>query len=493
MRRFTPTGEALQLLIEGQLALSQVEAVGVRVDKAYLERALDDTAAQIKQHEQQMRDDPDFRLWRRRFGTSVSFTTNSQLAEVVFGDLGFRRKIKHNEAKKDTDDEGQFEGITHPLVQNYFAASKLRKARGTYLLDIQRNMVCHGPNEWRVHPHFHLNTVATFRSSASNPNWQNNPNRNPYIAEIIRKSYIASEGFYLGECDQAQIETRTPVFYSFDPNLMEYCEDPTKDMHRDMAVQLFKVTSEQGKDKKLRHIAKNMMVFPTLYGGYFKQNAPSMWEALVLGNVKLADSDKTVIEHLADNGIHSLGDCDPKERHRPGTFEAHVADIEADFWGRRFKVLAQWKRTWLEDYQRNGGCQFLTGFIMAGPHAKNDITNYCIQGVSFHLCLWSLIKINRLLRKYKFRTRIIGEIHDCINFEGPPNERDDVINLFVKVMERDVRVHWPWINVRIPIEPEACPVGGNWFEKMALVRSPHDDTWVPAKPDVWAEKYGAWV
>ncbi len=428
---------------------------------------------------------------RRRFGDKTSFETNSQLAAVVFEDLGFKRKPKLNEIKKDTDDEGEFEGVDHPLKHNYFAAKKIRKARSTYLLDIQRNMVCHGPDHWRVHPNFHLNTVATFRSSSSNPNWQNNPNRNSLIAEITRRPYIASKGMSLGECDQAQIETRTPCFYSFDPNLMEYCEDSTKDMHRDMAVQLFKVTPVQGKDKALRHIAKNQMVFPTLYGGYFKQNAPDMWKSLVLGKVKLAGTDKLVIDHLAENGIHSLGDCDPKQRAVPGTFEHHVAEIEADFWGRRFKVLAQWKRDWLVAYQRDGGCQFLTGFIMVGPHAKNDITNYCIQGVSFHLCLWSLIKIQRILKKYKFRTRIVGQIHDCINFEGPPNERDDVINLFVKVMERDVRAHWPWINVRIPIEPEACPYEGTWFEKAPLVK--RDDTWVPSDMPKWESKYGEWV
>ncbi len=853
VKHFTPTTDALQLLIEGQLALSQVEATGVRVDKAYLEKALDDTAAQVKVHEQAMRDHPDYRLWRKRFGSAAAFTNNTQLSAVIFGDLGFRRKVKFNADAKDSDEEGEFEGINHPLKVHFFAASKMRKARTTYLLDIQRNMVCHGPNEWRVHPHFHLNTVATFRSSCvakdtlievvrdvslypkgvpiqdvkvgdyaycydadrrltlrrvtwagktghrkvirihwtakgkhgfldltpehrvrmasgryvpavelnkgtdfrtsdmsrhsarvatlalgrvgsrlfetgnpveildhrfvyeqlvgpltaaevihhcddnhlnnhlvnlqkmtnqaeharhhaptvltdagrrkgcaarvrnhllfgdrflkgsdhgrwielsrwqvlrvlaahggsptevrnrgvmdfdtfkskmrsagvdqaavrrrydgrgryitrgrmivaagegvgpaakhlgvsyynaktlyeergldpgtgpgrgrrsvnnhritdieelehtvdvydlqveehenfianeicvhncSNPNWQNNPNRNPLIAEIIRKSYIASQGFYLGECDQAQIETRTPCFYSFDPNLMEYCEDPTKDMHRDMAMQLFKMTAVQGKDKAVRHIAKNQMVFPTLYGGYFKQNAPLMWESLVLGQVKVAGTDTLVTDHLAQHGITELGDCDPKERARPGTFEAHVADIEADFWGRRFKVLAQWKRDWLAAYQKDGGCQFLTGFIMTGPHAKNDITNYCVQGVSFHLCLWALIKINRLLRRHKFRTRIIGEIHDCINFEGPASERDDVIDLFVQVMERDVRVHWPWINVRIPVEPEACPVDGNWYSKMPLIRTPGADTWGPAKPDEWAKKYGEWV
>lgn len=491
MKRFLPSAEAFQLLHEGQHALSQVEATGVRVDKAYMEKALDDTAAQIKDYESQIRSDPAFKHWRRRYGDKTSFSTNSQLAAVVFDDLGFKRKIKRNESAKDTDEEGEFEGIDHPMVTSYFAAQKLRKARGTYLLDIQRNMVCHGSNHHRVHPSYHLNSVASFRSSCSNPNFQNNPARNAKIAEIIRRCYIASVGCQLWEFDYAQIETRVPCAYSLDPVLMEYCEDSTKDMHRDMAVQLFKLTQAQAKQKNIRHIAKNRYVFPTFYGGYFKQCAPSMWEALVLEKVCIGDTGKTVIEHLAENGIRSLGDCDPKQKAVPGTFEYHVAEMEQDFWGRRFKVLAQWKRDWLAAYQRDGGCQFLTGFIMTGPHAKNDITNYCIQGSSFHLTLWSIIKINRILRKYKFRTRIIGQIHDCINAEGPLSERDDVINLCVKVMSVDVRKHWPWINVPVPVEPEACPYEGTWFEKAPLVQ--RNDTWAPSDMPKWESKYGEWV
>lgn len=492
MRKFVPTPEAVQLLLEGQLALSQVEAEGCRIDKTYLEHALDDTARKIREHEDEMRGHPDFKLWRRRFGSDTSFTVNKQLGEVVFGDLGFKRKPKRSTGDKDSDEEGQFEGIDHPLVKHYFAAQKLRKGRGTYLLGIQREMVQHADGCWYVHPAYHLNTVSTFRSSASDPSYQNLPNRNPYIAEIVRRCYIARTGQQLLEVDYGQIETRVPAFYSFDPNLIAYNSDPKKDMHRDTAVDLFFLDKDQAKEKAVRHIAKNNYVFPTFYGSYYKQTAPGMWQALTLRDVKVAGTDKTVIQHLAEHGVTELGPCDKDGQYdpEPHTFEYRVQQAEKEFWGKRFKVLAQWKRDWLEAYRREGGCRFLTGFVMVGPHAKNDITNYCIQGVAFHLTLWSLIKINRVLRRYSFRTRVIGEIHDCINFDGPPDERDDVLHLAVRVMTEDVVKHWSWINVPLVAEPEACPIDGAWFDKASLTET--NGRWMPAKPDDWAKKYGEW-
>ncbi len=128
---------------------------------------------------------------------------------------------------------------------------------------------------------------------------------------------------------------------------------------------------------------------------------------------------------------------------------------------------------------------------MTGPHSRNDVTNYCVQGPAFHITLWSLIKINRLLNKYKFRTGIIGEIYDCIDFDADPRERDDVIDLTVKVMTDDVRKHYPWINVPLVVEMEACPIDGNWYDKHVLARGP--DGWAPADNAKWEKKHGAWI
>ena len=491
MSRWVPTPEAYRLLHEGTLALSEVEAAGVRVDRAYLERAIRETSDKIKESEEQLRAQPEFRDWRRRYGEKTNISSPEQLAGLVFGVLGHPARKQTRKKKRDAADESAFSHVDLPLVKHYFAAAKLRKGRDTYLSGIHREMVQHTEGNCDVQPHYHLNTVATYRSSCSDPNWTNIPTRNPMLAEMVRRSYIPRPGWQLVEIDLGQIEVRIPCCYNFDPNLIRYVTDPKTDMHRDVGEQIFMLPAGRKMlSKEARHVAKNQFVFPTFYGSYYAKIAPHVWEAMERRNLKVEGTDKTLRQHLAERGITSLGDCNPERRPVPGTMEYHLKEIEDHFWGVRFKVYAEWKRRWLEDYRRDGGCRFLTGFVMTGPHKKNDITNYCIQGVAFHCALWSLIKIVRRLRKHRFRSKLIGEIHDCLNFDCHPRERDDVIYMARSVMTEEIRSWATWLNVPLVVEAEVCPVDRPWFDKAVVVE--RDGRWVPADEKKWESRYGDW-
>jgi DNA polymerase I-like protein with 3'-5' exonuclease and polymerase domains len=495
LKRLVTTPEAYQLLHEGTLALSEVEANGVRVDKAYVERSLVETEHQINEASKQLKDDPIYTKWRKRYGENTNLFSYEQLSEVMFKVEGYKPKRKKKQEPDDDPDkresasEASFEGIDLPFLKLWFNTQKIRKANGTYLRGIQREMVCGANGEWFVHPHYHLNTTITHRSSCSDPNWQNNPVRNPMLYELIRRCYIPRSGNHFLELDHGQVEVRVPCFYNFDPVLMDYVSDPKKDMHRDMAMQIFKLKAKQV-SKECRHIAKNDFVFPTFYGSYYAQCAPHCWEALEHRSIKIEGTDTLVRDHLASVGITELGECDPDESPVKGTFEYHLKEIEDDFWGRRFKVYAQWKRDWWEQYQRNGGFQMLSGFAVNMPLDRKQVCNSPIQGVAFHLALWALIRINRRLRRYKFQSRVIGEIHDCINLDGPPKERDNVIEICTEIMTRDILKVWPWINVPLVVEPEMCPIDQPWFYKRALVE--RNGTWVPGDMDKWEKSFGEW-
>lgn len=481
-----------------------MEATGVRVDRAYLEKSIQDTQTKIRDIEMQIRADPIYLKWQRRYGDKTNVGSPEQLSTVVFGELGYKSQRvfkgrEEGEKKRQSASESALEGIDLPFVKLYFQAQKLRKAYGTYLRGIQREMVQHDDGHYYVHPSYNLNTVETFRSSCSDPNYQNNPTRNPEIGELVRRCYIPRPEQQLGELDYGQIEVRIPPCYHSDPTLMSYVCDPSKDMHRDMAAQIFMISTKQV-SKDSRSIIKNKMVFPTFYGSYFGQIAPSVWDAidrqkLVLEGVTVPDGKggqrpKTVREHLAEKGITELGACDPEQSPVKGTFEAHMQEIEDHFWNVRFPVYTAWKKSWLEAYHRNGGCRFLTGFIMKGPHKKNDIINYCIQGVAFHCSAWSMNRIVNFLRRYKFRSRVIGEVHDSINFDMHPRERDDVIHTANRIMTQDIKAWATWLNVPLIAEPELCPLGMSWFDKMALKES--DGVWVPGDQAKWEKKYGPW-
>ena len=491
--RWQPTHDAIQLLLEGTLALSEIEAVGVRVDKTYLDWALTDTKRQIDEYRDAVKSDPIYTRWKRRYGDKTNVFSPEQLAKMVFGELGHTAKIQTSGGGRESASESALEsalgGADLPFVRNCIAARHLIKARQTYLCGIQREMVQHDDGMWYIHPDYHL-LARTFRSGCKNPNWQNNPRENPTMMEIVRRCFISRPEQQILEIDYAQMEVRISCAYHNDPTLINYVCDSNTDMHRDMAAQILMLDKSQI-SKESRSEIKADFVFACFYGSYYVQMAPAIWEQIDIQNLKLKDGSKTVRQHLTDVGITELGACDHDERPVRGTFEYHLMEIERDFWNNRFPVYRDWKRQWYDDYVRNGGCQFLTGFVMTGPHVKNDITNYPVQGSAWHCLLWSLPRINRILRKYKMRTRIIGQIHDSIQTDGPPSERDDVIDVCEKIMTRDVLVAYPWINTPIATEPEACPIGGSWFDKMGLVRGA-GGSWVPSDAEKWNKKYGEW-
>lgn len=486
--KLTPTPAAYQLMHEGAIALSDVEHHGLRIDKDYLERMLAETLIRIKELEAELRADAVYRIWQRRYGEKTNIGSPDQLARVVYEEMGLKPKFATEGGERGSASKHALESIDLPFLKMYFRAAELRKAHGTYLGGIKSEMVQHDDGCWYVHPSFNLHTVETYRSSSNQPNVQNIPVRDPAIAEIIRRCYVARPGHQILEIDYGQMEARTPCAYSFDPVLIEYMSDISKDMHRDMAAQVYILPVDTIKKMKpLRNVTKAEYVFATLYGSYYCQTAPKLWDMAV--NMQMP-SGITVGAHLAEKGITELGECDPKERASSGTFEEHVKTVEDDFWGRRFKVHAQWKRDWYAAYLENGGCQFLTGFVMRGAHAKNDITNYAIQGSSFHCLLWALIRINRRLKRYKFRTRMINEVHDSIQFDCWPPERDDVIDISVSVMTEEIKKYAPWLNVPLVAEPEACPIDGSWFEKASLVSK--GGTWIPSDEEKWTKAYGPW-
>jgi len=247
--------------------------------------------------------------------------------------------------------------------------------------------------------------------------------------------------------------------------MITYLKDPSKDMHRDMAAQCFKLSKDEV-SKMARYSAKNMFVFPQFYGDYYINCARSMWDFMdhqkltVEGNEKL-----TLRKHLKRNGISSLGECDVKEGTEPGTFEHHIKQVEKHFWNTRFLVYRDWKKKWYNDYLAQGYFYTKTGFRIEGNFGRNDVINYPVQGSAFHCLLWSLIQIQKELVKRGMKALIIGQIHDSIVADVPDSEVEEYLAIVKNVMIKRIQKAWKWIIVPLEVEVEMSPIGGTWFDK----------------------------
>jgi DNA polymerase-1 len=296
---------------------------------------------------------------------------------------------------------------------------------------------------------------------------------------MVRECYVPRKGWVILEVDYSGIEVKIAACYHKDPTMMKYLTDPTTDMHRDCAAALY-MLPQKSVSKMTRYAAKNMFVFPEFYGSIYYNCASNLWKAIdrLKLTVEVDEKEISLKEWLRRKGIKELGECDPKKPAVKNTFEFHVQEVERDFWNNRFPIYSQWKRRFFNEYQANLGFGMKTGFWVGGYHKRADVINYPVQGAAFHCLLWSLIQMNKWLKRHRMKTKIIGEIHDSMILDGPESEIQDVLTQLHKIMTVDVVKHWPWIIVPLETEVDVTPVDGPWSTKKP---------WI-CKNDVWRSK-----
>ena len=67
-----------------------------------------------------------------------------------------------------------------------------------------------------------------------------------------------------------------------------------------------------------------------------------------------------------------------------------------------------------------------------------------------------MIHIDEKIRKKRYKTKMILQVHDELLFEVPENEKDDIIDLVKYNMENAMRL-------KVPIKVD-CNYGINWYE-----------------------------
>lgn len=464
----TPTTlDAYKLLHKGALALARVEQAGIRVDVPYLEEQITKVGASIKGLEEGLRKSDVYSVWRRLHGQSANLGSRVQLGKVLFDEMKYPCP-RLTATRRPSTDDSTLATIDHPFVKDYLRCERLKKLRSTYLQGVLRET-----SDGFLHPSFNLHTVETFRSSSDTPNFQNLPIRDPELGPLIRRAFVPRKRRCLLEVDYGALEFKGAACFWKDPGMVAYASDPTQDIHRDTAARLFKCKRNQV-SKVMRYNAKNLFVFPILYGSYHKKMAQNLWE--IVDSTKLQDGETTVREHLATKGITERGDCDPKRDTRPGTFEHHVRKIEDDF-NRRFPLFGQGKEAWWNAYRQEGGFDLMTGFRVEGVYSRNFLMNCPIQGPAFHLLLWSLIHLVHVLTRENLKTLVVGQIHDCILFDAPEDEVQDVLTITESVMTIFVRKAMPWVIVPLSVEVDVVMPGETWHDKKPWVNK--DGRWQP--------------
>ncbi len=447
-----------------------MEGNGIRIDVPLLKKTKEDLKDKVRSAKDDIEKASEWRTWKKRYGHKTNIAARQQLAHVLFNELGLPR-IKLTDKGNDSTDDEALQQLNHPFTNKLADYFRLEKALNTFIVGIEREIVGD-----RIHPVFNLHIARSFRSSSDSPNFQNFPVRNKDIAKIIRSLFIPSPYSCFSENDFKGIEVGVSACYHQDEVFIDYITTPGKDMHRDMAAQVYMLDpSDVSKDA--RYGAKNKFVFPQFYGDWYLTCAKNLWDWAIKGKLTTPDGKPLVsldrkgkvTGHLRDMGIRGLGACDPDLDPVKGTFEYHLKMVEKDFWERRFKGYGQWRKDAYKEYLRNGYFDLHTGFRVHGICNRKVVTNYPIQGSAFHCLLWTLIRVNRALRKYKMKSMLVGQIHDSLIGDVRTRELNDYLSIVEEVVTVKLRKYYSdWLTIPLELEYEVTPSfedGGNWYKK----------------------------
>jgi DNA polymerase-1 len=451
--------ESYKLLHDGMLAFARAERQGMRVDLDQAQTNTEELTDMIEELEQGIKRTKFYKHWKHSSRGGINMASNQQVANFLYNVKKIKPVHKTKSGKGGTSEEA-LEALNIPELTDMLRVRKLKKIRDTYLQSFLREA-----HNGYIHPFFNLHNVQTYRSSSDSPNWQNIPVRDKEAKKFIRQCLFPRPGHQLAELDYSGVEVRVACCYHKDPAMVRYIKDKTTDMHGDMAKQIY-VIKDFDKSKEpyaiLRSGAKNGFVFPQFYGDYYANNALSLakWGGLPIDH-SWGKNDGLILPDGSSLGTH-MKEAGFKNI---GSFTNHLKRIEAHFWKKRFPVYNAWKEKWWEDYQRKGYFDLLTGFRCSGVMERNSAINYPVQGAAFHCLLWSFIKLDKIMRKCKWKSRLIGQVHDSIIFDIYPPEKEEVLQTAKEVTTKLLPKAWKWITVPLDIEAEICEVDQSWFFK----------------------------
>jgi uracil-DNA glycosylase family 4 len=427
-RKDQERSDAKEFFLKGQKVLSKIERNGIYIDEDYYHSQMELLQRKMDKFKEKINNSDEAKIWTANFKENFNFNSSKQLQVLLFDLLGIKSE-KETETGQESTDTEVLENIGTEFTKNIVQYKKLYKLRNTYVTNFIEET-----DKRFLHPMYNLNTAISFRGSSSNPNFQNIPVRDELAQKVTRKGIIPRPGRRLMEVDYSGIEVRISACNHKDPKMISYIKDPSSDMHRDMAREIFELDEVS---KIQRYLAKNKFVFPQFYGDYYVNSAKAVW--------------KEAHDQLKFKTYEA--------------FEKHMKKVEYDFWNNRFQVYNEWKNETWQEYQRKGYVDLLSGFRCRGLYTKNEVLNFPMQGPAFHCLLWSIIHVQEHLEKEKMDSLIIGQIHDSMVLDAVPDEVEDLKPAIKRIMCDDIREYWPWIIVPLDIEMDIAGIDEPWNKK----------------------------
>ncbi len=392
--------------------LAYMERNGVCIDTEGLRetsRLFTERMTQIEDNVHQLTGVPD-----------LNISSPKQVGEVLFEKLKIVEKAKKTKTGQYVTSEEVLESLRskHPAVEQILAYRGLKKLLGTYI-DALPLLI--NPRTGHIHTSFNQTVAATGRLSSSNPNLQNIPVRDAEGKEV-RKAFIPEPGQKFFSADYSQIELRIMAHLSQDPALIEAFRSG-HDIHAATAAKIFhKAIEDVTGDERRRAKTAN---FGIIYG------------ISAFGLAERIGCSRTEAKELIDGYFQTY----PKVRE----YMDRSIQMARD---RGYTETLFHRRLVLPDINSRNA-------VVRG-YAERNAINAPIQGTAADIIKIAMVRVYRRLMSEGFKSKMILQVHDELNFTVLPDEMERLQQMVVEEMQSACQLSVPLVA--------DCGWGQNWLE-----------------------------
>lgn len=388
--------------------LSEMEKEGIFIDKEELAKY----GAKLKKDIDVLEQD----IYKAA-GEEFNINSPKQLGTVLFEKMRLPYGKKTKTGYSTSADVLEKLRSEDPVVDKILMYRQLTKLKTTYA----DGLVDYISKDGRIHTKYMQTVTATGRLSSVEPNLQNIPARIE-IGRQIRKLFKPREGYVFVDADYSQIELRILAHMSNDQELIKaYKSD--KDIHRITASKVFKVPFESV--TPAQRSAAKAVNFGIVYG----------ISSFGLGQ------DLNISKKEAELYIEQYFETYPGIKAFLNNLVMSAKDkgYARTLYGRRRPIP-----------------ELSASNFMVRSFGERIAMNSPIQGTAADIMKIAMIKVHERLKKEKFSSKMILQIHDELLVEAPIDEAEHV-----KEILHDEMMAAAELSVTLETEVKT---GADWYE-----------------------------
>jgi len=353
-------------------------------------------------------------------GTEFNISSPKQLGDILFLKLKLDNNARRTRTKQFVTNEEILQRLSHkhPIIDKVLEYRGLKKLLTTY---VEALPLLIDKRTGRIHTSFNQAVTATGRLSSNNPNLQNIPVRDTRGREI-RKAFVPAEGCLFFSADYSQIELRLMAHLSGDKNMITDFLSGS-DIHAATASKIFGVDL-QDVTREMRSKAKTAN-FGIIYG----ISSFGLSERLTIGRKEAKEliegyfASYPAVKTYMDDSIRVARE-------------------------RGYVTTMFGRRRYLRDiHSRN---QVVRG------NAERNAINAPIQGSAADIIKIAMVRIHERLKKEKFSSKMILQVHDELIFEVPEEEMEQLKEMVLGEMSNAAKLE-------VPLKVD-WGTGKNWLE-----------------------------